>query len=85
MAFIKGQASKRANQEWERMAASLNRVRGYVTLRKPKGGIPKIPKDLQRAPKELASRFFQLASGHAMIAVRGQLWTQAELYPQDVR
>ena len=30
--------------------------------------IPKITKDLQRAPKELASRFFQLASGHAMIA-----------------
>ena len=26
------------------------------------------PRELQRAPTELASRFFQLASGHAMIA-----------------
>lgn len=68
MAFIKGQARKRANQEWEEMVASLNRGRGYVNLQRPKGRIPKIPGDLQRAPKELASRFFQLASGHAMIA-----------------
>ena len=30
--------------------------------------IPKIPIELRKAPKELASRFFQLASGHAMIA-----------------
>ena len=34
----------------------------------PEGRIPKISIALQKAPKELASRFFQLASGHAMIA-----------------
>ena len=68
MSFIKGQARTRANQEWGRIAARLNRERGYATLRRPQERIPKIPRGLQRAPKELASRFFQLASGHAMIA-----------------
>ena len=29
---------------------------------------PRIPRPLQRAPKGLASLFFQIASGHAMIA-----------------
>ena len=40
----------------------------YVTLNRPYDNTPKIPKELQRAPKEVASRFFQLASGHAMTA-----------------
>ena len=68
MSFIKGQARKRANQEWGRIVAGLNRERGYATLRRPQDRIPRIPRGLQRAPKELASQFFQLASGHAMIA-----------------
>ena len=68
MSFIKSQARKEANREWGRIIARLDKDRGYATLRRPREGIPRIPKDLQRAPKELASRFFQLASGHAMIA-----------------
>ena len=32
------------------------------------GEVPRIHLELQRTPKELASRFFQLASGHAIIA-----------------
>ena len=35
ISFVKAQARKRANKEWGRMAASLNRMRGYVTLRRP--------------------------------------------------
>ena len=58
ISFIKGQARKRANQEWGRIVAILNRKRGYAALRKPPERIPRIPRDLQRAPKELASRFF---------------------------
>ena len=68
MAFIKGQARRQANKEWSSLVAQLSRERGYVTFRRTKGDIPRIPKALQRTPKRLASRFFQLASGHAMIA-----------------
>ena len=50
------------------MVARFDRKRGYATLRGPHDSIPKIPKELQKAPEKLASRFFQLASGHAMIA-----------------
>ena len=67
MSFIKSQARKKANREWGRMVAELNRRRGYATLRRPQDSIPRIPRELQRTPKELASRFFQLASGHAII------------------
>ena len=57
MSFIKAQARRRANKEWGRIVARLNRERGYVTLRRPQESIPRIPGELQRAPKELASRF----------------------------
>ena len=41
----------------------------YGTTYKRRGeGIPKIPEAIRRAPKAIASRYFQLASGHAMIA-----------------
>ena len=50
------------------MVARFDRKRGYATPRAPHDSIPKIPKELQKAPEKLASRFFQLASGHAMIA-----------------
>ena len=66
--FIKAQARIRANKEWKKMIARLNSRRGYTTVRKPRDRIPGIPLELQEVPKELASRFFQLASGHAMIA-----------------
>ena len=66
MAYIKGQARRQANKERSSLVAQLSRERGYVTFRRTKEDIPRIPKALQRAPKRLASRFFQLASGHAM-------------------
>lgn len=68
IAFIKGQARKEANREWAEMVRKENRKRGYVTIRKNKDSIPKIPEPLRRAPKAIAARFFQLASGHAMTA-----------------
>ena len=67
ISFIKAQA-RRANEGWGRIIARLDATRGYTTLKRPRGKIPRIPTDLQRAPNELASRFFQLASGYAMIA-----------------
>ena len=57
MSFIKAQARRRANKERGRIVARLNRERWYVTLRRPQESIPRIPGELQRAPKELASRF----------------------------
>ena len=68
MAFIKGRARKEANKEWAEMVRTKNRERGYVTIKRAVGQIPKIPEALRKAPKHLASRFFQLASGHAMTA-----------------
>ena len=68
MSFIKSQARREANREWGTLVSLLDRKRSYTTLRRPRGNIPKILRELQKAPKELASRFFQLASGHAMIA-----------------
>ena len=68
ISFVKTWARKRANEKRGRMVAMLNKARGYVTLRRPHDSIPRIPEELQRAPKELASQYFQLASGHAMIA-----------------
>ena len=47
----------------------IGRCRGRRAFRIPKEGeVPRIPPGLQRAPEEVASRFFQLASGHATIA-----------------
>ena len=50
------------------MIRELNRRRGHVTIRRKESSIPKIPEALRKVPKDLASRFFQLASGHAMTA-----------------
>ena len=68
MTYIKGRARKEANEEWRKMITDLNRKRGHVTLRRKGNTIPKIPEALRKAPKALASRFFRLASGHAMTA-----------------
>ena len=68
LAFIKGQARREANMEWREMIKNLNRKRKGNTFRRGGEGIPKIPEAIRRAPKAIASRFFQLASGHAMIA-----------------
>ena len=82
MAFIKGRARKEANRVWAEMVKTKNRERGYVTIRRTEGQIPRIPEALRRAPKHLASRFFQLASGHAMTApfLRDKLkWTDSDI------
>ena len=47
----------------------MERNRGRRAYRVPaEGVVTRIPQGLQGAPKDQASRFFQLASGHAMIA-----------------
>ena len=69
MAFIKSQARKEANREWREMIARLNQESGYITLgRGGRRDVPRIPEILRKTPKALASCYFQLASGHAMIA-----------------
>ena len=68
MAYVKGRARKEANKEWVEILKELNRKRGYVTMRRKEDSVPRILEALRRAPKALASRFFQLASGHAMTA-----------------
>ena len=68
MAYIKGRARKQANREWAEMVKEKNRERGYVMIKRKRSDIPRIPEPLRKAPKALASRFFQLASGHAMTA-----------------
>ena len=66
-AFLKSVLRRRAIDGWRRDIE--RRSRGKRPYRIPKRGeIPRIPKELQRVPKELASPFFQLSSGHAMIA-----------------
>lgn len=46
ISFVKAQVRKRANKEWGKMVASLNRISGHVALRRPHGSIPKIPGEL---------------------------------------
>lgn len=58
---------KRAVAMWREEI--IRRCRGRRVFRIPgEGEVPRIPAGLRKAPREVASRFFQLASGHAMIA-----------------
>ena len=50
------------------MITKLNRKRKGITYRRKGEGIPRIPEAIRKAPKAIASRYFQLAPGHAMIA-----------------
>ena len=68
MAYIKGQARREANREWRAIITKLDQKRGYVTHRKRGENVHRIPDILRKTPKALASRFFQLASGHALTA-----------------
>ena len=81
MAFLKAQRKRKAVREWREEI--IQRCQGGRTFRAPaEGEVPRIPAELRRAPKELASRFFQLASGHAVIApfVKERLgWTDSDL------
>ena len=66
-AFLKLVLRRRAIDSWKDEIKKRSRGRRpYQTPRR--GEIPRIPGALQSTPKELATRFFQLASGHAMIA-----------------
>ena len=66
-AFMKAMFRRRAIDSWrESIVRGGSRRRPYVVPRD--GTIPKIPTALGRARRELAVRFFQLASGHAMTA-----------------
>ena len=67
LTFLKAMVRKRANIEWRNEI--INRRQGIRSFRiLAEGEVQKIPEELRRAPKEFASRYFQLASGHAMIA-----------------
>ena len=65
--FLRAALGRGAMDSWrEEIISKGKRGRPY---RFPAAGeVPKITKALQRTRKSLASRFFQLASGHAMIA-----------------
>ena len=79
-AFMKTALKRRATTKWR--DGIVRRSRGRRPFRIPgRGEVPKIPRGLQRVPKELASRFFQLSSGHAMIApfLREKFgWTESD-------
>ena len=65
--FLKSRLRKRAHEEWRK------EIRSRTTTRRPyrvprEDEIPRIPRALRKARKELEARFFQLSSGHAMIA-----------------
>ena len=66
--FLRMTLRKRAISAWR--DEIIQRGRGGRPYRIPREGeVPRIPKSLQGTSRELASRFFQLASGHAMIAL----------------
>ena len=65
--FLKAMLRPRAASSWR--DCIIRGGRSQRPYRIPREGtVPKIPTALGRADKGLASRFFQLASGHAMIA-----------------
>ena len=65
--FLRAVLRRRAIDGWRREI--ISRGRGARPYRVPVAGeVPRIPRALQRARKSLASRFFQLSSGHAMTA-----------------
>ena len=66
-AFLRTVLRRKAMEDWRREIISRRKSRG--PYRVPSASeVPRIPRALQRAGKSLASRFFQLASGHAFIA-----------------
>ena len=65
--FVKTMLKKKAITMWREEI--VRRCKGRRVFRVPREEeVPRIPPGLRGAPKEVASRFFQLASGHAMIA-----------------
>ena len=67
LAFLKRRATERTTQTWKRDIEERNA--GRRSFRLPtEGARPGIRPRLRRTPKGIAARFFQLLSGHAMIA-----------------
>ena len=67
ISFLRATLRRRAVSSWR--DEIVKRGTGRRPYRVPRvGEVPRIPAALRRARKGLASRFFQLASGHAMIA-----------------
>ena len=66
-ASLKRQRTERAYKLWREDIARRNH--GRTTFKAPaEGARPRIREGLRAAPKGLAARFYQLASGHAMTA-----------------
>ena len=66
-AFLRATLRGRAVSSWrDSIIKGCSRRRPFRIPRE--GTVPRIPTALGRAGKDLAARFFQLASGHAMIA-----------------
>ena len=66
-AFMKAMFRRRAIDSWrESIVMGGSRQRSYVIP--GEGTVPRIPPALGLARRDLAVRFFQLASGHAMLA-----------------
>ena len=65
--FVKAMLRRRAISSWRECI--IRGGKGRRPYRIPgEGTVPRIPSTLGRAERSLASRFFQLASGHAMTA-----------------
>ena len=68
-AFLRATLRHRAMDGWREEIIMRGKGKGGRPYRVPAAGeVPRIPMALQRAKKSLASRFLQLASGHAMTA-----------------
>ena len=81
-AFLRTMLRGRAMTEWREKIWKESGNRKRRPYRVPsEGETPRIPRMLQGVPRELASRFFQLWSGHAMIApfLKGKFgWVESD-------
>ena len=67
LAVLKVEGTMKANKMWR--GEIIRRKEGKRTFSCPKEGKrPRIRRDIGNAPKGIASRFYQLASGHAWLA-----------------
>ena len=66
-AFLKAMLRRRAVSSWRKSIIQRSGRRGPFTVPR-EGTVPRIPSALGGVERSLAIRFFQLASGHAMIA-----------------
>ena len=66
--FLRAVLRRRAMDEWREEIISKKKRGGRPYQVPTAGSVPRVPRALRRTKKSLASRFFQLSSGHAMIA-----------------